>query len=179
MSTLRDRVAERARVLFADPRVVRRGALLAMLSMIPTLFGGLQVDDWVHRLILLRDHRYEPLLRPRLLMFSAVDDTPGRLAWLRDHGFFGGFLTNPMDALTRDPQKPFLLGTKVTLTDVTIEVTALTDDGRPAEALFRFDEPLESATYRWTKQVDGRLVPFELPAIGASVRLDAQPLLRL
>ena len=91
----------------------------------------------------------------------------------------GGFLNNPMDALTRDPRAPWQLGAKVVLTDVTIEVTALTDDQRPAEATFRFDEPLESSTLRWTKQVAGRLVPFALPAIGAVVHLDAQPLLPL
>jgi hypothetical protein len=91
----------------------------------------------------------------------------------------GGFLANPMDTLTRDPEDRFVVGTKVKLTDVTIEVTAITSDGRPAEAVFHFDEPLESTTYRWTKQVAGRLVPFELPAIGGSVHLEAQPLLPL
>jgi len=60
-----------------------------------------------------------------------------------------------------------------------VEVTILTADGRPAEAIVRFDKPLEDTEYRWFSWSNGRLVPFTPPAPGQSVQLrGGVPILR-
>ena len=63
------------------------------------------------------------------------------------------------------------LGQRVKLTGVTVEVTALTPDNRPAEATFSFDVPLEDPSLRWLFWEDGSFVPFTLPAVGKTVEL--------
>jgi len=63
------------------------------------------------------------------------------------------------------------LGEKVELAAATIEITALTPDGRPAEATFRFRVPLEDPSLRWFQCTRGDFEPFAPPAIGQTVRL--------
>lgn len=53
------------------------------------------------------------------------------------------------DYLFRPRQHPMTLSERVRLTGVTIEVIALTADGRPAEAAFRFDADLDDPALRW------------------------------
>jgi hypothetical protein len=50
-------------------------------------------------------------------------------------------------------------------------VTALTADGRPAEARFRFDRPLDDPSLRWLRWEDGVYVRFEPPPVGEKVTL--------
>ncbi len=59
----------------------------------------------------------------------------------------------------------------IDLTAVTIEITELTDDGRPAEATFRFRVPLEDPSLRWLFVKDFRYVPFIVPCIGETVEV--------
>jgi hypothetical protein len=54
---------------------------------------------------------------------------------------------------------------------MTATVTALTPDGRPAEAAFRFNVPLEDRALRWLVWRDGEFQPFALPAIGETIEL--------
>ncbi len=75
-----------------------------------------------------------------------------------------------LDLLYRD-STPFPLGWSVRLAGVTLEVTALTADGRPAELTCRFSTELEHPSLRWLRWDDGAWVPFELPAVGATVVL--------
>ena len=84
-----------------------------------------------------------------------------------------GYLSSPVDTLARGLGHPMRLGQRVELTGVTIEVTALTDDGRPAEATCRFDVPLEDPSLRWLRWKDGAFVEFAPPGVGESVRLPA------
>ena len=56
---------------------------------------------------------------------------------------------------------------------MTIEITAVTDDGRPAEAAFHFTPKLKSPFLRWLRWEDGVYVPFVLPAEGETVTLPA------
>lgn len=76
-----------------------------------------------------------------------------------------------LDQLFRSPEYPMSLGQRVELTGVSIEVTALTNDGRPAEATFRFAAPLEDPSFRWLRGELDRYVPFTPPAVGDTVRL--------
>ncbi len=63
------------------------------------------------------------------------------------------------------------VGEKISLLGVTVEITALTDDGRPAEAAFRFAMTLESPLFRWMQWANGVYAPFVLPAVGETVTL--------
>ncbi|MGB6648422.1 MAG: hypothetical protein WBG01_07775, partial [Bacteroidota bacterium] len=88
----------------------------------------------------------------------------------------GGYLNQPFDEVFRGPAHPMSLGERVELTYMSVEVTELTEDGRPAEALFEFPFPLEDAELKWVKWEDGKYVPFVIPAIGDTVDLPAIPL---
>lgn len=83
-----------------------------------------------------------------------------------------GFLVWKADRLCRVPWHAFTVGAKVHLTGMTVEVTALTPDGRPAEAAFRFESPLEDARWRWLQWNNGAFVPFVPPPVGTSLRLE-------
>jgi hypothetical protein len=76
------------------------------------------------------------------------------------------------DRLYRD-NSPMKVGQRIELTDVTVEITAVTDDGRPAEAAFHFAEELEDPSHRWMSWKDGVYVPFVPPAVGETVTLPA------
>jgi hypothetical protein len=89
-----------------------------------------------------------------------VRPSPGFLAWLDDR-------------LTRGEDRPMKVGEKVELTGMTAEVTALTPDGRPAEAVFRFGKALEDPSLRWMQWKDGGFEPFVPPAVGESVTVKA------
>jgi hypothetical protein len=83
----------------------------------------------------------------------------------------GGYLAMSADLLTRSSRNPMPLGHRVELTEMTAEVTALTADGRPAEAEFRFSVPLEDPSLRWLAWGNPSYVPFTPPAIGETVAL--------
>ena len=58
------------------------------------------------------------------------------------------------------------VGEEVKLTGMTARVTALTPDGRPAVATFRFDLPLESPSFVWLCFRGDHFEPFPLPDVG-------------
>ncbi len=62
---------------------------------------------------------------------------------------------------------------------MTATVTALTDDGRPAEATFQFDVPLESPSLLWLCFRGDGFERFTPPAVGqeAEIRFDWKALL--
>ncbi len=82
-----------------------------------------------------------------------------------------GYLAYTLDQLARGSDHPMSLGQKVELTGMTAEVTALTDDGRPAEAAFRFSVPLEHPSLRWVAWGNPSYVPFTAPAVGETITL--------
>ena len=63
------------------------------------------------------------------------------------------------------------LGQEVKLTGMTARVTALTPDGRPGAATFRFDEPLESPSFVWLCFRGNSYQPFVLPAVGEEIEI--------
>lgn len=75
-----------------------------------------------------------------------------------------------LDRLFRDSD-PLRLGQRIDLTGVTVEITALTPDGRPAEATFRFAKLLDDPELRWLAWRGGVYAPFALPAVGETVTL--------
>jgi hypothetical protein len=88
----------------------------------------------------------------------------------------GGFLAFPFDNVFRSSAHPLRLGERIEVTNMTVQVTSLTQDGRPAEATFRFGAPLEDGSFTWLQWRDGRYAPFELPPPGADIVLPAQSL---
>jgi hypothetical protein len=78
-----------------------------------------------------------------------------------------------MDLLVRGPERPMRRGETIDLSAVAIEVTELTEDGRPAEVTFRFRTPLEDPSLRWFRLTLGGYVPFQPPAVGETVRAPA------
>jgi len=75
-----------------------------------------------------------------------------------------------LDRLYRD-HRPMTIGQRIKLMGATIEITAVTDDGRPAEAAFAFAADLENPSYRWMQWKDGEYVPFVPPAVGETMAL--------
>jgi hypothetical protein len=75
------------------------------------------------------------------------------------------------DILFRAPAHPMRLGEKVELTPATVQVTALTPDGRPAEATFSFRVSLEDPSLRWFACRRGQFQPFTPPSVGQALHL--------
>ncbi len=75
-----------------------------------------------------------------------------------------------LDQLYRD-NSPMTIGQRISLIGVTVEVTALTDDGRPAEAAFHFLTKLENPLFRWLHWNHDAYAPFNLPAVGETLTL--------
>ncbi|MGD8450857.1 MAG: hypothetical protein PVJ57_03485 [Phycisphaerae bacterium] len=80
--------------------------------------------------------------------------------------------TETLDRLYRD-RTPATEGQRVQLLCAAVEITAITDDGRPAEATFHFLMDLDSPLFRWLQWRDGQYVPFPVPAVGQTVTLPA------
>jgi hypothetical protein len=93
----------------------------------------------------------------------------------------GGYLRWALDEVFRSERRPLALGDRVMLTGMTVTITALTTDGRPAEATFQFDVPLESPSLLWLCFRGDGFEPFTPPAVGREVeiRFDWKALLSL
>jgi hypothetical protein len=54
-----------------------------------------------------------------------------------------------LDGFHYNPRNPMQVGQTVAMSEVTVEVTEMTGDGRIAQATFTFDHPLEDNRYVW------------------------------
>jgi hypothetical protein len=88
----------------------------------------------------------------------------------------GGFIGGAFDNVFRGPAHPMVVGEQVRLTGMTVEILALTEDGRPAEARFTFGSRLEDPAFRWVCWANHAYVPFTLPPVGGSVDLTGSPI---
>lgn len=86
-----------------------------------------------------------------------------------------GWQGSEFDILYRARNHPVPEDYHVELTGVRIDVVSLTDDGRPKRVEFSFERELEHASLRWVRYESGRYVPFEIPATGVRVEVDAIP----
>jgi hypothetical protein len=84
----------------------------------------------------------------------------------------GGLLASPLSQLYRSARMPMSPGERVELRGLSIELTRVTEDGRPAAAVFTFAEPLESARYRFIAWKSDRYGAFAIPAVGATAHLE-------
>jgi hypothetical protein len=83
----------------------------------------------------------------------------------------GGYLRWVLDQVFRSERRRFALGEKVRLTGMTVTISSLAADGRPAEATFRFDVPLESPSLLWLCFRGAGFEPFTPPAVGQEADL--------
>jgi len=90
-----------------------------------------------------------------------------------------GFLSLASERMQRDPKNIMNVGYTVTYPDLKIEVSRLTDDGRPAEILATFVFPLENQRLEFLRWSPNGFVPFALPRIGQTVELQAADMLSL
>jgi hypothetical protein len=83
----------------------------------------------------------------------------------------GGFLAHPADRFTRSVSRAFAVGERLRTEDFEVEILEVSSDGRPAEARFVFDVPLEDPSLRWVHWKEHVLQPFLLPDVGGHVSL--------
>jgi hypothetical protein len=82
-----------------------------------------------------------------------------------------GYLRWFLDQVFRSERRRFALGEQVRLTGMTVTISALTADVRPAEAMFSFDVPLESPSLVWLCFRGTGFEPFSPPAVGQTVEI--------
>ena len=83
----------------------------------------------------------------------------------------GGFLPTNAELMLRSERNPMHVGETVVLSHMTVRITAMTDDARPAEAIITFDAPLEDPKFYWMQWIDAGYVPFAPPPVGKTVEL--------
>lgn len=126
-----------------------------------------------HYLAIMRPLQGEPAPRRTRVLAPAV---PGVTVHRPDeHSLHvhAGYLSFIFDTLFRSPDHPFDMGERIELAGMTARIESVTVDGRPAEVSFAFDVPLEDPSLRWLCYRGGQFVPFEPPAVGQTVTLQA------
>jgi len=111
--------------------------------------------------------------RPRALRVLATGHYPVGVTRLDEHtirvrpeqGFYG----SETERMVRSQSLLMERGETIRLSDMTVTVTEVTDDGRAAEAEFRFGVPLEDPSLLWVRfdREDG-VVPYTPPPLGES-----------
>lgn len=81
------------------------------------------------------------------------------------------------DGFFRSEDHPMMLGERVELTGMSVEITALTENGQPAEARITFDRPLEDPSLVWLQWdwEQNVYAPFTIPAIGKTAYIPGPP----
>jgi len=107
---------------------------------------------------------------PGSVLVSRLDDhtlrvRPGR-----------GFCSTEGERMLRGLSRPFRSGDEVTLPDLHVVVTEVGAQGRAAEAVFRFDRPLDDPSLLWLTWEGGTLVPYSLPPVGGAHTLEPMDL---
>jgi len=72
---------------------------------------------------------------------------------------------------------PMEVGQKIDVLGMTVEIAEITEDGRPASAVFGFRASLDNPLFRWLHWKDGRFAPLDLPEPGEATILPAPTLL--
>lgn len=125
--------------------------------------------------ILARLGKKPDMERQRLLSVGPIAIDARRLDAHRLELTYDGGLLGPMlTRLYRGRNDPFVPSDRVTLTGLSIEVTQVTPDGRPAVAVFDFAKPLDSPDLVWVIWQKDRFIRFTPPATeGVVVHIDA------
>ncbi len=89
-----------------------------------------------------------------------------------------GFFPHAAERMLRADIRGLPVGSVVTLDEMTVTVTAVTGDGRPAEALFRFDRSLEDPSFVWLSWTRKGFAPWTPPPLGETAHLPAHDVRR-
>ena len=100
---------------------------------------------------------------------QVLRETPTSLRIRPTAGYWGG----PLEQMVRGPSRPVEQGYTVVLSDLLVEVTDVTADGRAAEAVFRWEVPLEDPSLLWMRWEGRGLVPWRPPPRGTLEHLPA------
>jgi hypothetical protein len=121
---------------------------------------------------------------PAHLYWLATATTPVTLERLDERTLrvtpHDGYLRHEIDQMTRSARaRQFAVGDRVELTRVTIEVEALTPDGRPLSVLAHFATALEDASLTWLRWEGHGYVAYQPPPVGGRETLPAVDLAKL
>lgn len=83
-----------------------------------------------------------------------------------------GFITQHLEKLFRGPETPMRVGQMVDTDDMRALVLSLTNDQRPLRVRFTFLKPLEDPSMVFLVWRNDSLMPFHLPEVGQSVRIE-------
>ncbi len=83
-----------------------------------------------------------------------------------------GFLATPPEQLVRDVRIPFEPGVTRDHAGLSVTVQEIMPDGRPRVVRFDFPVSLDDPGLRWVVWEDTRLHPWEVPAVGETVRVE-------
>jgi hypothetical protein len=84
-----------------------------------------------------------------------------------------GFFVHAAERMLRAAIRAMPVGSVVRLDGMTVTIDTLTPDGRPAEALFHFDVPLEDPSIVWLSWTKDGYAPWAPPPIGDTAHLPA------
>jgi hypothetical protein len=133
-------------------------AHLRLLSPAHSAIAVTRLDE--HTLLVRPEHGY--LLAPGAAVGAKQDVFPLAHA---------AFATRYSEGFIRSGAFPMPLGQRVELTGMRVQVTALTDDGRPLQARVQFELPLEDPALCWLQWdwAKNAYAPFKLPQVGETV----------
>jgi hypothetical protein len=133
------------------------------------------LDPFVGYFLMYRAIAGEP--RPKHLRWFATGVTDLRIQRLDETTLLihptAGFLSSFTQTMLRSPTRPIGLGEQMALSGVSIEVSALTPDGRPSEIRVRFAVPLEHPSLQWLQWGKHSYVPFRVPRVGETLLVPA------
>lgn len=164
-------VADRLATTFPDSTSLPQQRVVLVNAPDGAFSGYLLVTRWAH------GKPVPASLLPLAVGTRAVDlsRTGPRTLLVRSAG---GFLAGGTELLVRDPRDPMPVGTRVRAGGETFQVVEATSDGRPALVRVTFDRKLEDPGLDWIVWTDQGFAHFTPPAVGASVHIPAQSLLR-
>lgn len=116
--------------------------------------------------------------RPRALRVLATGQDPIAVRRLDEHTLRirpeRGFYRGEVERMVRSRSVPMKRGETVRLPELTVTVTEITDDGRAAEAEFRFERPLEDASLLWMRiDREEGVVLYRPPPVGETELVSA------
>jgi hypothetical protein len=121
------------------PRLFTEKPFPASINYLSSGFAPIQVERLDARTIIVTpEGGYTPLPGP------IVNEETGVVTQIGLENVY-----RALDGFYYNPQNPMQAGQVVVLSDVTVEVTEMTNDGRIAQAIFTFTDPPEDDRYVW------------------------------
>jgi hypothetical protein len=121
------------------PRLFTDKPFPASINYLSSGFAPVHVERVdAQTIIVTPDGGYTPLPGP------IVDDKTGMVTHVHLENVY-----RALDGFYYNPRNPMQVGQVVALSEVTVEVTEMTSDGRIAQATFTFAHPLEDNRYVW------------------------------